>query len=139
MILPAFQRWLTSNSVSMSNRGNTLKISIAAKHGQLGESVQQTIHRKIEKLPRFFDRTTGADVVVDLADTDNPRVELKVFAEETDDFFAADSGSNIIKALDSVVHKVERQLRKHKEKLTDHRGARSNRDGVIENTDPIAE
>ena len=109
-----------------------MKISIAAKHGQLGESVQETIHKKVEKLPRFFDRTTGADVVVDLADTDNPKVELKVFAEETDDFFAADTGSNIIKALDSVVHKIERQLRKHKEKLTDHRGARSIRDEVTE-------
>jgi len=117
----------------LSKWGKKLKISISAKHGQLGESVQQTIQRKVEKLPRFFDRTTGADVVVDLADTDNPKVELKVFAEETDDFFAADTASNVIKALDSVVQKVERQLRKHKEKLTDHRGTKPSRNESIAN------
>ena len=101
-----------------------MRISISAKNGQLRESVQDTIRTKIEKLPRFFDRITGSVVLVDLSDTDNPKVELKVTAEETDDFFASDTASNVIAALDSVVHKMERQLRKHKEKLTDHRGGR---------------
>jgi len=108
-----------------------LKISISVKHGQLTESVQETIQKKVEKLPRFFDRTTGAVVLVDLADSDHPRVELKVSAEETQDFFASDTANNIIAALDSVVHKVERQLRKHKEKLTDHRGGKPQRNESI--------
>ena len=98
-----------------------MKISVSAKHGQLSESVQQTIRQKVQKLPRFFDRTTGIDVIVDLEHEDTPTVEVKVSAEETDDFFAADRSSNVIAALDSVLHKLERQLRKHKEKLTDHR------------------
>ena len=110
-----------------------MRISISAKHGQLTDSVQETIRTKVEKLPRFFDRTTGAVVLVDLADSDNPRVELKVTAEETDDFFASDTAGNVIAALDSVVHKVERQLRKHKEKLTDHRGARPQRNESMTN------
>ena len=101
-----------------------MRISISAKHGQLSDSVQDTIRTKVEKLPRFFDRMTGAVVLVDFADSDKPKVELKVTAEETNDFFASDTGSNVIAALDSVVQKVERQLRKHKEKLTDHRGGR---------------
>ncbi len=104
-----------------------MRISISAKHGQLTESVQETIRKKVEKLPRFFDRTTGVVVLVDLADSDNPKVELKVTAEETADFFASDTASNVVAALDSVVHKLERQLRKHKEKLTDHRGGRPQR------------
>ena len=93
-----------------------MEISISAKHGQLTDEVQQTIKQKVEKLPRFFDRTTGIDVIVDLVRIENPKVEVKVSAEETDDFFAADSANNVFAALDSVVHKLERQLRKHKEK-----------------------
>ncbi len=99
-----------------------MKISISAKNGQIPESVQETIRKKVEKLPRFFDRTSGAVVVVDLSNSDQPKVELKISAEETEDFFASDSAVNVIAALDSVVHKLERQLKKHKEKLTDHRG-----------------
>ena len=99
-----------------------MKISISAKNGQIPESVQETIRKKVEKLPRFFDRTSGAVVVVDLSNSDQPKVELKISAEETEDFFASDSAVNVIAALNSVVNKLERQLKKHKEKLTDHRG-----------------
>lgn len=99
-----------------------MEIKVNARNGQLPEAVQNTIHNKVSKLPRFFDRTTAINVIIDLTHTDNPKVEIRVSAEETEDFFAADKGSNVIVALDSVVDKIERQLRKHKEKLTEHRG-----------------
>jgi len=72
-------------------------------------------------------------VLIDLANSDNPKVELKVTAEETDDFFASDTAGNVLAALDSVIHKLERQLRKHKEKLTDHRGGRPQRNETMTN------
>ena len=84
-----------------------MRISISAKHGPLSESVQQTIHQKVEKLPRYFDRTTGAEVLVDLKNADQPKVEIKVSAEETNDFFAADSATNVLAALDSVLAVVQ--------------------------------
>ena len=99
-----------------------MEISISTRHGELNSSVQQTIQQKVQKLPRFFDRTTGIEVLVDLENTNAPKVEVKVSAEETNDFFAADTGTNVLSALESVVQKLERQLRKHKEKLTGHRG-----------------
>jgi putative sigma-54 modulation protein len=101
-----------------------LNISVTARNGQLPDSVRETIHQKVEKLPRYFERTTRVEVVVELRNPDDPRVECKVSAEETNDFFAADSGSNVVAALDKVIRKIEQQLRKHKEKLTDHRGGR---------------
>lgn len=105
-----------------------MEITVNAKNGQLPESVQATIHNKVSKLPRFFDRTTAISVIVDLKHTESPKVEVRVSAEQTDDFFAADTGSNVIVALDSVIDKVERQLRKHKEKLTEHRGRATSED-----------
>lgn len=101
-----------------------MNISVSARNGQLPESVQQTIRNKVERLPRFFDRTTHIDVVVELKTPDAPRVECKVSAEEANDFFAADTGNNVISALDNVLRKMEQQLKKHKEKLTDHRVSR---------------
>lgn len=76
---------------------------------------------KVAKLPRFFDRTTGIQVLADLEHTDNPKVEIIVSAEETNDFFASDTGTNVIVALDSTIAKIEQQLKKHKEKLIGHR------------------
>ena len=99
-----------------------MEVRVSTKHGDLPESVQQTLKQKVQKLPKFFDRVTGIEVLVDLEKTQSPKVEVKVSAEETDDFFAADHGSNVVSAIESVVQKLERQLRKHKEKITGHRG-----------------
>ena len=98
-----------------------MRVSVSAKHGQLSESVQETIEQKAAKLSRFFDRVTSVKVIVDLEHDDKPKVEAIVSAEHAADFFAADHGGNVMKAFDSVIHKLERQLTKHKEKLTDHR------------------
>lgn len=99
-----------------------MEIKLNAKNGELSDSVQETMKAKVAKLPRFFDRTTGIQVLADLKNSDSPKVEIIVSAEETNDFFASDTGSNVIAALDSTISKIEQQLRKHKEKLTGHRG-----------------
>ena len=99
-----------------------MEISISTKHGSLKDDVQQSIRDKVAKLPRFFDRMTGVDVIVDLEKPESPLVELRVSAAGTNDFFAADQSSNVVAALDRVIQKLEQQLRKHKEKLTGHRG-----------------
>jgi ribosome hibernation promoting factor len=99
-----------------------VEISISTKHGHLSDAIQQTIRDKVQRLPRFFDRTTAIRVIIDLEHSESPLVELRVTAEETNDFFAADKGANVLTALDRVVQKLEQQMRKHKEKLTEHRG-----------------
>lgn len=99
-----------------------MEIKVNAKNGDLSDSVQETMKAKVAKLPRFFDRTTAIHVLADLKNADSPKVEIIVSAEETNDFFASDTGSNVIAALDSTISKMEQQLRKHKEKLTGHRG-----------------
>ena len=98
-----------------------MEIKVTARHGQLSNDIQETMKAKVSKLPKFFDRTTAIQVLVDLEHTSNPKVEIIVSAEETNDFFASDTGSNVMVALDSTISKIEQQLKKHKEKLTGHR------------------
>jgi len=99
-----------------------VEIKVVAKNGDLSPSIQETMRQKVSKLPRFFERTTGIRVLADLRHANSPKVEVIVSAEETSDFFASDTGTNVIAALDRVVNKLEQQLRKHKNKLTEHRG-----------------
>ena len=106
-----------------------MEIKVTARHGSLSESTQEAMKAKVAKLPRFFDRTTGIQILVDLEHTDTPKVEIIVSAEETNDFFASDTGSNVIVALDSTISKIEQHLKKHKEKLIGNR----NRDHKLVN------
>jgi len=50
-----------------------------------------------------------------------------VSVERTDDFVATDTSASVIAALDGTIHKLEQQLRKHKDKRRGHRsrGAKS--------------
>ena len=94
-----------------------MEIKVTARHGELSDDIQETMRAKAAKLPKFFDRTTGIEVLADLKHSDNPKVEIIVSAEETSDFFASDTGTNVIVALDSTISKIEQQLKKHNEKL----------------------
>jgi putative sigma-54 modulation protein len=100
-----------------------VQINISARHGELSAATQEKISEKVQRLPKFFDRLTAIQVTVDLEHRDKPGVELRVKAEHADDFIAFDTDENLLAALDSVLHKVEKQLRKHKEKVTEHRVA----------------
>ncbi len=97
-----------------------MKITVNARNGELTDAVIETIETKVAKLPRFFDRTTAIQVMVDLQH-DEPKMEIILSAEGASDFFGSDTGANVIAALDTTIAKMETQLRKHKEKITEHR------------------
>jgi len=111
---------------AMGNR--LVQIKVSTRHGQLSEASQKKIAAKAEKLSRIFDRLTAIEVIVDLTDEANPRVDLKVSAEHKHDFVAHDQSENLMASVDEVVHKLEQQLRKYKEKVQErHRGSEPRR------------
>ena len=101
-------------------KGNALEIAISTRHGNLQADTQERIKSKVEKLPRYYDRITGIDVTVDMSDHNNPSVEILVSAEGIDNVVASGSGSNVISSVDDVMHKIERQLKKSKQKMQSH-------------------
>lgn len=94
-----------------------MQIQISTRHGQLSEASQQKITAKAEKLLRIFERLTSIDVIVDLTDEAMPKVDLKVAAEHKHDFVAHDQSENLMGSVDAVIHRLEQQLRKYKEKV----------------------
>lgn len=98
-----------------------MQINVSSRHGDLSPSTQELISSKAGKLQKFYDRITAIEVTADLKDQDRPTVEIRVSAEQSPDFVATDSGNNVVSAAESVVQKLEQQLRKHKEKKTSHR------------------
>jgi putative sigma-54 modulation protein len=98
-----------------------VQISISTRHGQLNAETQERITEKMGKLPHIFNRVTGVQVTVDLEHQDSPHVEVTVTAEHTHEFVATERATTVMAAVDGVVHKLEQQLRKHKEKITDRR------------------
>ena len=98
-----------------------MQVNISARHGNLSAETQEKIQEKVERLRRLFDRVTAIGVTTDLEHRDSPSVELKVSVEHNSDFVATANSSSVMAALDGAIHKIEQQLRKHKDKRRGHR------------------
>lgn len=99
-----------------------MQVNVSARHGHLKQADQQLITEKAEKVRKFYDRINAIDVTVDLEHQDKPHVEINVSAEGAADFVATAMAASVLAALDAAIQKVEQQVRKHKEKVTDHKG-----------------
>ncbi|MCS6976650.1 MAG: ribosome-associated translation inhibitor RaiA [Gemmatales bacterium] len=97
-----------------------MQIKISARHGHLRDETKQFIMEKAQKLLHFFDRLTSIEVTVDL-EGDAKTVEFLVSAEHKHDFVARESNGDIRAATDLAIAKVEKQIRKYKERVQDHR------------------
>jgi putative sigma-54 modulation protein len=94
-----------------------VEIKISARHGSLSEATQAKLSAKLEKLARLFERLTTIDVTVDLEHHDAPILDVKVSVEHRPDFLASCQAADLMAATDAVIHKLEQQLRKHKDKV----------------------
>lgn len=97
-----------------------MQISVSARHGHLSEATQARLVTRLEKLPKYFERLTSVELIVDLERKEATTVDLKVSAEHKHDFVATEQAAELMTALDAALHKVEQQLRKYKEKVQDH-------------------
>ena len=97
-----------------------MQVNISARHGHLSDATKEKIAAKVEKLARLFERLTAIEVTVNLEHEENPSVDVRVSAEHKHDFVATEQSTSLMAALDGVIHKLEHQLRKYKEKVQDH-------------------
>lgn len=101
-----------------------VQIQVSTRHGHLSDTSQERIAAKAEKLLRIFDRLTAIEFIIDLTDETTPRVDLKVSAEHKHDFVAHDQSDDLMGSVDTVVHRLEQQLRKYKERAVErHRNS----------------
>jgi putative sigma-54 modulation protein len=118
-----------SGFIRVSPRSLLVQVKIAARHGHLSDSAQDTIREKALKLLHYFERLTIIEVTVDLRE-EAKTVEVLAAAEHKHDFVAQETNGEMQVALDMALDKVIHQLRKYKEKIQDHRRTPSAGDGA---------
>lgn len=96
-----------------------MQVIVTMRHGHVMEETKERLARQAEKLTRIYDRLTSIELVVDLHDASHPKVDLLVSAEHKHDFVAHEESDVLLTAVEKVVHKMERQIRKYKEKTID--------------------
>jgi putative sigma-54 modulation protein len=98
-----------------------VQIEVTTRHGTVSDDVRRHLAQKAEKLLTYFERVTAIQVTVDFETPRLTKVEILVDAEHKHDFVANDQGEDVVATFDRVLHKMEQQVKKYKERIQDHR------------------
>lgn len=98
-----------------------MQLNVSGHHVELTEAMQSYVENKMERLERHFDQVTNVNIILSVE-------KMRQKAEATihitgNDVFANAEDENMYAAIDALVDKLDRQIKKHKEKLTDHHRA----------------
>ncbi|NLV24300.1 MAG: ribosome-associated translation inhibitor RaiA [Deltaproteobacteria bacterium] len=97
-----------------------MQISVTFRHMDASDSVRAYIEEKLARIKKYLDEPIDAQAVVGVAKKIRHRVEVTLQAkgitikgsDETNDMYAA---------VDAVVDKIERQVKRYKEKIKRHK------------------
>lgn len=95
-----------------------MQINITGHHLDITDSLRAYIEEKFKRLERHFDKMTNIHVILEVK-KGNQKVEAYVHVNKRD-IFADAEDENMYAAIDHLADKLDRQIKKHKEKLTDH-------------------
>jgi len=97
-----------------------MQIAVTFRHMETSDPVRAYVEEKVSRVKKYIDEPIDAQVVVSVEKKIRHKAEVTIVAkgitikgsEETNDMYAA---------VDNVVDKIERQLKRYKEKIKEHK------------------
>jgi len=96
-----------------------MQVSVTGHHVEVTDSLKTHVEEKINKLKRHFDNVTDVHVILTVEKLEQ-KAEATVQVSGAK-LFADDAQEDMYVAIDNMVDKLDRQIIKHKEKLSSHR------------------
>jgi putative sigma-54 modulation protein len=95
-----------------------MQISISGQHLDVTPALREYVEEKLEKIIRHFDHVTNTHVVLQI-EKNRQKAEANINARGTQ-FHAAAEADDMYAAIDLMTGKLDRQVLKHKEKVSNH-------------------
>jgi putative sigma-54 modulation protein len=113
-----FRRHLLRVQLAIKIQETTMQLSVTGHHIDVTEALREYVVNKIEKIERHFDLVSDVHCILKVE-------KLRHTAEATVNvnggtLFADATEEDMYAAIDGLVDKLDRQVRKYKEKLGDH-------------------
>lgn len=95
-----------------------MQIELTGHHIEVTDSLRNYVTEKMEKLERHFDKVSNTHVILSV-ENKTQKAEATVHMSGHD-IFAESHEEDMYASIDSLVDKLDRQVKKHKEKLKNH-------------------
>jgi putative sigma-54 modulation protein len=98
-----------------------MQINLTGHHIEVTPALRSYVETKFERVGRHFDNVTGIHVVLSVQ-KQLQKAEASIYIAGSN-LFADAEHDDMYAAIDALVDKLDRQILKHKDKLTDHHRA----------------
>lgn len=95
-----------------------MQINLTGHHIDITDSLRNYVNEKMGKLERHFDKVSNTHVILSV-EKDTHKAEATVHMSGND-IFAEAHEKDMYASIDGLVDKLDRQVKKHKEKLKNH-------------------
>lgn len=95
-----------------------MQLSISGHHVEVSEALRNYVGEKMARLDRHSDRVMEVHVILTVEKLSH-KAEATVHVNGAN-IYAEDIQEDMYAAIDGLIDKLDRQVLKHKEKLTDH-------------------
>ncbi len=102
-----------------------MQLNLTGHHVDVTPAMRDYVEEKLQKLERHFDHVTGIHCILTVEKLRH-KAEARV-AISGRSLFADAVEDDMYAAVDSLVDKLDRQIIRHKEKITDHHARHANK------------
>lgn len=97
-----------------------MQINLSGHHLDITPALRAYVETKLKRIERHFDHVITAHVVLSV-EKERKKAEASIHVNRGN-LFADAEHHDMYAAIDRLMDKLDRQVKKHKEKLADHRG-----------------
>ena len=98
-----------------------MQINLTGHHVEVTPAIRDYVTKKFGRVVRHFDHVTSLHVILTV-EKQNKKAEATLHVAGAD-LFANASHTDMYAAIDALADRIDGQVRRHKEKLTDHHRA----------------
>jgi putative sigma-54 modulation protein len=97
-----------------------MQVNVSGRHTHLSAELKDYTVSRIEQLDKYSDHITNVDVIID-HEKDNHKVEMVAHVGHGPTLVAKHTGEMLNAVVDATFDKLERQVRKLKDRMRQHR------------------
>jgi len=102
-----------------------MQINITGHHIEVTPALRAYVTEKLQRIYRHFDHVISTDVILKV-ENHHKHAEAKVVAAGKP-LFAQESSDDMYAAIDGLVDKIDRQVRRHKDRVRGHHASAAKR------------
>lgn len=95
-----------------------MDMTISGHHVEITDAIKEHIHSKFERVERHYDKITRTEIILTV-EPHEKKAEATLFVTG-DTLHASATDDDMYKAIDDLVDKIDKQVRRRKDKMNRH-------------------